>query len=146
MTQKDVKQRKKMPLVVGVLALLVIGGGGWFWWHKNHQGSMMKPVAPVPYVMALPPLMSTLDNGSGRPSYVRVTAQLELSDQKDAPVVKDHLAEIQDLFQTYFHDTHPDELSGVGIYRLREAMLAQIGNILAPVSVRNLFFTELLVQ
>ncbi|WP_227003238.1 flagellar basal body-associated FliL family protein [Kozakia baliensis] len=138
------------PLWAVLAGIVLLGGGGIAWWRLHniaHPATETAKLA-VPYVMALPSLMSTLDSGTdtGRSYFVRVTAQLQLSDEKDAFAVKAKFPEIQDLFQTYFHNTRPDELAGVGIYRLREAMLAQINNIVAPIQVQNLFFTELLVQ
>ena len=54
---------------------------------------------------------------------------------------------IQDLFQTYLREMHPDELRGsAGIYRLREELLARANIAVAPAHINNILFTQLLIQ
>ena len=138
--------RKKMLLTaMAVLLAIAIGGGAYVWKAKHHGAPKVVAVAS-PYNLPIPPMMATLDGDSGHASYVRVTAQLQLASEQDADAVRSRLPQVEDLFQTYLHDTRPDELAGSGIYRLREALFAQISNVLAPIPVRDLFFTELLVQ
>ena len=57
------------------------------------------------------------------------------------------MPQIEDLFQTYLREMHPDELSGsIGSYRLREEFIARISIAAAPVRVRDVLFTELFTQ
>jgi flagellar FliL protein len=135
-------------IVLAALAvLLALGGGvGVYVWRARHHAAPAAERVAAPYDLPVPTMMATLDSESGHATFVRVTAQIELASERDADSVRGRMPQIEDLFQTYLHDTRPDELAGSGIYRLREAMLAQLGNILAPVPVRDLFFTELLVQ
>lgn len=138
--------RKKMLLTAVAVLLAISIGGGAYVWKAKHHASPKVVAAASPYNLPIPPMMATLDGDSGHASYVRVTAQLQLASEQDADVVRRRLPQVEDLFQTYLHDTRPDELAGSGIYRLREALFAQISNALAPIPVRDLFFTELLVQ
>ena len=138
--------RKKMLLTaVAVLLAISVGGSAYFWKTKHHAAPKVA-VAASPYNLPIPPMMAPLDGDSGHASYVRVTAQLQLASEQDADAVRQKLPQVEDLFQTYLHDTRPEELAGRGIYRLREALCAQISNVRAPIPVRDLFFTELLVQ
>jgi len=97
-------------------------------------------------LITIPTLVSNLDTGDGRARYVRISARLQVEDSKDTAKIGPLMPQIQDAFQTCLHGMRPDELTGAGIYRLRETMLAQISNILAPLSVHDLFFVEVLVQ
>jgi len=138
--------RNLILAAVAILLAFAAGGGMYVWKMKHSAKSPQAVVAASPFNLPLPTMMATLDSDSGHASFVRVTAQLQLASEQDAGVVRQKFPQIEDLFQTYLHDTRPDELSGSGIYRLREALFAQISNVLAPVSLRDLFFTELLVQ
>lgn len=143
-------KKPKLLILMAAVAVLLLGGGGAFAWHHFHQSASHSkvPAADIiqPMNIVIPTIMSNLDSGDGRPRYVRVSARLQLADGRDAEKVLPLMPEIQNAFQSYLHETRPDELSGSGIYRLREALLTQIANIVAPIRVRDLFFVELLVQ
>jgi len=147
-TEAAPKGGKRGMVLAIVAVLLALGlGGGLYFWKSHHHAAAPKVVAKVePVTLAVPTMMASLNAQDGRAVFARVTAQLQLNTPRDAEAAKAHMSQIEDLFQTYLHDTRPDELRGSWIYRLREAMLGQIANILAPTPVRDLFFTELLVQ
>jgi len=100
----------------------------------------------MPVLVALPTIMSNLDTGGGPAQFVKVTAQLQIARGGDEAAVRAKMPQIQDVFQAYLHETRPEELSGAGLYRLREAMFRQVGNVVAPVVVTDLLFVELLTQ
>jgi flagellar FliL protein len=51
------------------------------------------------------------------------------------------------LFQTYLREMHPDELRGAaGTYRLREELIDRASIAAAPARVKDVLFTELLIQ
>ncbi|GBR43612.1 flagellar FliL protein [Neokomagataea tanensis NBRC 106556] len=97
-------------------------------------------------ILSIPTIMSNLDTGDGRARYVKITARVQTEGTPDAAKMALVMPQIQDAFQTCLHGMRPDEMEGVGIYRLRETMLVQIENIMAPLPVKDLFFVEVLVQ
>lgn len=138
-------KRKYILMAGGVLVVLVVGG--FFGFKKMHQTP--QAVAPKKVeltIIPIPTIISNLDAGDGRARFVRVTARV----QAEGTLSPDKLAlvmpQIQDAFQTCLHGMRPDEMAGSGVYRLRETMLVQIANIMAPLPVRDLFFVEVLVQ
>lgn len=141
-------KRGKMTVLAVLALILALGGGGGAYYWTHHARSVVKPAAVVisPFNLAIPTIMATLDSEGGHATFVRVASQIQLADQRDAAAARAHIPQIEDLYQTYLHDTRPEELAGSGLYRLREALLAQISNALAPIQVRDLFFTEVLVQ
>lgn len=148
-TESAAPKGGKRGLMLAIAAvLLAIGlGGGVYFWKSHHHAGVKKVVAKVePVTLAVPTMMASLNTGEDHAVFARLTAQIQFNSAQDAKTAEAHMSQIQDLFQTYLHDTRPDELQGSGIYRLREAMFAQLANVLAPVPVRDLFFTELLVQ
>lgn len=148
-TQVFKGSKRKLMLLV-ILGLLAVAGGGWFAWKHFHHAAT--PIVKAEsqtvkwIIVNIPTVMSNLDSGPDRVRYVRVTARLEVEDGKAAGDIPARMPQILDAFQTCLHGIRPDELSGAGIYRLRETMFAQISNILAPLQVEDLFFTEVLVQ
>ncbi|EHH68214.1 flagellar basal body-associated FliL family protein [Gluconobacter morbifer] len=141
--------RRRIMLLAGMICLLLLGGGAFAWRHFHH--SAPSPVSAASrtvrwITIPIPPVLSNLDSGTGRIRYVRINAQLEIEDSKEATRISTLMPQIQDAFQTCLHGMRPEELAGSGIYRLRETMLVQITNIVAPLQVRNLFFAEVLVQ
>ena len=54
---------------------------------------------------------------------------------------------IIDLFQSYLREMRPEELRGTaGTYRLREELIARASLAAPGAQVRDVLFTELLVQ
>ncbi|GAP25729.1 flagellar FliL protein [Gluconobacter frateurii NBRC 101659] len=136
-------------MIAAILCVLLAGGGAFAWQHFHYPAS--HPEKPIPQpekltIITIPTMVSNLDTGEGRARYIRISARLQVEDSKDTAKIGPLMPQIQDAFQTCLHGMRPEELSGAGIYRLRETLLAQVSNILAPLPVRDLFFVELLVQ
>ena len=141
--------KRKIIILAVLVCLLLAGGGAFAWKHFHHAATPAAKTAAQPVkwtTITIPTILSNLDSGSERTRYVRIGARLEVEDGKNAENVAALMPQIQDAFQTCLHGMQPSELSGSGIYRLRETMLAQITNIVAPLRVRDLFFVEVLVQ
>jgi flagellar protein FliL len=147
-TQDKPKKSRKLILIGGVAALCLLCGGGYFGWRHFHGSSKVQAKAAVqqPAMLTLPTIMSNLDAGDGHTQFVKLNARLEVARAQDQAAVEAMMPQILNVFQTYLHETRPDELSGGGLYRLREAMLQQIANTVAPIQIRDLYFTELLTQ
>ncbi|OAG74101.1 flagellar FliL protein [Gluconobacter japonicus] len=136
-------------MIAAILCVLLAGGGAFAWQHFHHPASHPEKPASQPEkltIITIPTMVSNLDTGEGRARYIRISARLQVEDSKDTAKIGPLMPQIQDAFQTCLHGMRPEELSGAGIYRLRETLLAQVSNILAPLPVRDLFFVELLVQ
>lgn len=136
-------------MIAAILCVLLAGGGAFAWQHFHHPASHPEKPTQQPEkltIITIPTMVSNLDTGEGRARYIRISARLQVEDSKDTAKIGPLMPQIQDAFQTCLHGMRPEELSGAGIYRLRETLLAQVSNILAPLPVRDLFFVELLLQ
>ena len=92
-------------------------------------------------------MVANLDSNPHRPSYVKLVARLELGSPADVARVTQAMPRLQDLFQTYLREMHPEELRGAaGTYRLREELIARANVAAAPARVKDVLFTELLIQ
>jgi flagellar FliL protein len=151
--KKGLDRRKLIMLAVPLL-VAGIGAGLWFSGvlprllglsHDAEKAADAKPSAPV--FIDLPEMVANLNSSPHKPSYVKVVARLELSSPEDLERVKQAIPRLQDLFQTYLREMHPDELRGAaGTYRLREELIDRASIAAAPARVKDVLFTELLIQ
>ncbi|RUT26207.1 flagellar basal body-associated protein FliL [Asaia sp. W19] len=146
-------KRKRLILIVSSLVLLLtIGGAGYFAIHKgwlfSHKDSA-DPAGQAPTqttILAVPSIISSLDNGEGRPVYVKMTARVEIAGVQNEASLRRYIPQIQDIFQTYLHETRPQEIRGNGVYRLRETLLRRLRIEIAPLNITNFYITEFLIQ
>lgn len=146
--------KRKLILLAGIpLVLLLAGAGLWFSGVLPHVLGMDKPkdhaeeAAVPPTYVDLPEMVANLNSGKGRPSYVKLTARIEVPKADDAVKVKAAMPRLQDLMQTYLREMRPEELRGsAGTYRLREELLVRANAAVAPAKVSDILFTQMIVQ
>ena len=92
-------------------------------------------------------MIANLNSNPQRPSYVKLTARLEVPKPEDVERVKAAMPRLQDLFQTYLREMRPEELRGsAGTYRLREELIARANLAAAPARITDVLFTQMLIQ
>lgn len=149
------RRSRKRLLLVGVAVLLlaaVVGGvllmknGHSFHSVQSQAATRANQMLNPPIVLGIPSIVSNLDNGDGRPVYVKLTAKVEISGARDEASLQNMIPHVQDIFQTYLHETRPQDIRGDGIYRLREAIIRRLRAELTPLQVTNLYLVEFLIQ
>jgi len=113
------------------------------------HGSGKKPVraAGTPILVDIPDIVSNLDTGGRRASFIKMHVKIEVLGEDAAAKLQEQNARVLDIFQTYLRSTRPDELQGgEDTYRLREALMNRIDVALAPIQVQDVLFTSILVQ
>ncbi|MCX5618058.1 flagellar basal body-associated FliL family protein [Bombella sp. TMW 2.2543] len=149
--------RKKLILLSAVPLLLVGGGIGAWQAHllpfggsgkaAAHNGQpASSEAASQRLLLSVPSATANLDNGAGRTMYVKMTASVEVEGAQNLTALQARIPEIQDIFQTYLHESRPQDLHGSGFYRLREALLRRLRVAFAPLTISNIYITELLTQ
>jgi flagellar FliL protein len=146
---------RKLILLAVPLLVAAILSGLWFTGilprmlglgHETSKIEAAKP-APPPVYVDMPEMIANLNGNPHKPSYVKLTARLEVPKPEDAERVRANMPRLQDLFQTYLREMRPDELRGsAGTYRLREELLARANVAAAPARIADVLFTQLLVQ
>lgn len=148
--------KKKLILIAAPVVLLLAGGGGAYFagllpfgrHPKPTEEAEHKPAAPAPPVFAeLPDIVANLNTGGRRSSFVKLKARLELSKPEDQAALQAAMPRVLDLFQTYLREMRPEELrSSAGTWRLREELIARASLASAPARIKDVLFTEILVQ
>ncbi len=146
---------RRRLVLLALPALLAVGVAGlWFSGTLQHLLGMgrkgPKPAAlaaPPPVFVTIPVMVANLNAGPDRQSFVKLGAKLEVPTKADAKRAEEAMPRIVDLFQTYLREMRPRDFRGsAGTWRLREALLARAAIALAPGRVRDVLFTEILVQ
>ena len=146
--------RRKLIMVGAPLLVAGLGAGLWFTGVLPHLLGLSREApkaadakANAPVFVDLPEMVANLNSNPHRPNYVKVIARLEVGSPEDAERVKQAMPRLQDLFQTYLREMQPEELRGAaGTYRLREELIGRANVAAAPARVKDVLFTELLVQ
>jgi flagellar FliL protein len=103
------------------------------------------PVQPV--YLDMPDIVANLNTNNRRPSYIKLNARIEFGSQQDLDHARQVLPRLQDMFQTYLREMHPEELRGsAGSYRLHEELIARANIAVAPSRVTNVLFVQMLIQ
>jgi flagellar protein FliL len=145
----------KLILLAAPVVLLLAGAGLWFSGilphvlgmdkHEDHAAEAAKPVPPS-YV-DIPDMVANLNSESRKPSYVKLSARVEVPNPADVERVKAGMPRLQDMMQTYLREMRPEELRGsAGTYRLREELLVRANVAVAPAKVSDVLFTQMLIQ
>ena len=156
--EKAKPKGKRRMVLLAVPALLLLAGGGAYatgllpgFGHGGkdaHSAGHADSNAPGPPVFfELPDLVANLNVGNRRATFIKLRSRLELARPEDIALVQAALPRLQDMFQTFLREMRPEELrNSAGTYRLREELIARASLAVPGASVRDVLFTELLVQ
>jgi flagellar FliL protein len=90
-------------------------------------------------------IVNLADKGGTR--YLRVSMDLELENEEAVEVVEKRLPKIRDAILMILPTKKYEDIGTVeGKVSLREEMLAKINELMKPEKIRNIYFTEFVVQ
>jgi len=147
------KKRSKLPLILGLVAMLGLGGGGFY---ATYAGLILAPadpaevkddVASLPDIAFVPvdPVIISLGPGSAS-KHLRFTAQLEVPTSHSAEVTL-LLPRILDVLNGYLRAIDVAELEDPSaMVRLRAQMLRRIQIVTGEGRVRDLLVTEFVLN
>ena len=146
-------RRKLIIIVAAAVVVLMIGAGaaafffGLFGAVDKAAEAMAGASGQPPTFYTLPDLVVTLNAGDRRTRYLKTRVSLELATAKDASQIEFLVPRIVDYCQTYLRELRPDELRGsAAIVRMRDELLKRVNAAVAPVVVREILFTDLMVE
>lgn len=149
-------------IIILVVALAVLGGGGTFLWFKviapaigavdetdEKRGKKEKPermkMAPGP-MYPLDPFIINLA-GEGGKRFLKLTMELEVNDEKLSEEITANLPKIKDSILILLSSkTFEDIYTVAGKFKLRDEITARINSFLATGHLRNVYFTEFVIQ
>ena len=102
---------------------------------------------PLPVYYELPEFLVNLSTTGRAPSFLKMTVTLQLDKPTTIAQVEANKPRIQDMMNTYLRELRPSDLSGsAGVYRLRKEVLERINTVLEPGAVKDVLFSEFIVQ
>ena len=164
---EDEKTGGKSKLLIIIALVLLLGGGaagayfaGLFGGkaedeaahpeaseHAEEAKDGEEALANLPVYYELPEFLVNLSTTGTKVSFLKVAVTLELRDQVALPVVEANKPRIVDTFSTYLRELRTSDLAGsAGIYRLREELMARVNKTIEPGIVKDILFSEIIVQ
>ncbi len=99
------------------------------------------------HFLALDEMTVTLNSSGSRTRFLKLQLTLELEKQADEARIQAVMPRIVDNFQVFLRELRVEELEGSqGIYRIREELLSRVNAAADPVEVKDVLFTDMLIQ
>lgn len=151
--------KRKLILIIAAVVMLAAGGAAAYVVGlfeaadsaPDAESASAPPTAQAvpadPVFYSLPDLVVTLNAAERKPRYMKVRVVLALNSQADAAQAEKLSPRIIDYCQLYLRELRPEELRGTAaLVRMREELLRRVNAALAPVSVREVLFTDLFIE
>lgn len=151
--------KKKLIMIVGLAFLLLAGGAGGAYYAglfgggeqtEGDEEEVRKELGAQTgneVYVDIPEFLVNLNTNTRQSSFLKVTIVLELASKEDEAVIQANMPRIMDSFNTYLRELRPSDLYGsAGMYRLREELMGRVNKIIAPKSVKDLLFKQILIQ
>lgn len=146
------KKSKKLTILLAVVAVVAIMGTGislYTFFMNREQAPDSKPAAAVdaPYKI-FGPLDFTVNLADDQQRrYLKVTMALGYEDKGVAKELEQRSAQVRDLILEVLRNRSADEVSnGKGTSALRDDLLLEINANLSRGEVKEIYFTDFLVQ
>lgn len=148
---EEPKQKKRLPMILGIVGALAAGGGGflaiWSGLLGGGHSAQTASTTALPDIgfVAVPPLIISLPPGSSS-EHLRFAAQLEVEEQQ-ADAVTLLLPRIQDVLNGYLRAVSVVELQDPAtLVRMRAQLLRRIQLVAGDGRVRDLLVTEFVLN
>lgn len=149
------KKSSLLPMIIILVVLLIALGGGFFAWQKFMAAppagekkvvEEKKKEQTEPSIFKLETFVVNLARNAGR-RYLKTTLELELNDKLIEKEIRSKLAQIRDSILILLSGKSFDDVNTVGgKYKLKDEIITRINTILLEGRVRQIYFTEFVVQ
>ncbi|MBN1225721.1 MAG: flagellar basal body-associated FliL family protein [Deltaproteobacteria bacterium] len=146
------KRQKISRLTTLALIAVMLGSCLFFACGKDKEGaSGSKSKNKVEENKIIVPLESFIVNLLGKSRlgnrYLKVIMQLEISSEKDKDLIDKHKPQLRDTILLFLSNQTFDDVKTVeGKLELKQSLLSRINNILGQAIVKQVYFTEFVVQ
>ena len=156
--QEEKKGSALKFIIIGVL-VLVLGAGGFFGWMFFFSGDDELPAdeaavaneaavkeASMGHTFPLDTFVVNLNDPGGK-RYLKTKIELEYVDELLGDELKQRLPQLRDVILLLLSSKGLDEIQGVeGKISLRREMIQRINQTLKAGKVRNIYFTQFVIQ
>jgi flagellar FliL protein len=159
---KEEPKRKKSPMTLIVLALVIVlvMGGGAFAWKSGMLSSVLggkherkaagaakeDSKADIGPIYAMDPFIVNLNEPLGK-RYLKVKVELEMDKESLKDEMDKRLPQFRDGILTLLSSKSYKDISDLsGKYQLRAEILGMVNGYLRTGKVKNVYFTEFIVQ
>jgi flagellar FliL protein len=152
------KGKSFKKLILLGLAVVVLAGGGFYAWKsgllpgsandkkKAHAATPAPPKVEIGPIRSMDTFILNLADPSGK-RYLKVKMDLELSDDKLMAEIDKRLPQLRDAVLSTLSGKTFEDVAGVeGKMQLRAEMMAMLNQYLKSGKVKNIYFTEFIVQ
>jgi len=148
------KKKGMLFIIIGVL-VVVMGGGGFFAYKKfmspkpavtEEEQIKKEPVEKEGEMFALEPFLVNLSDPKGK-RYLKVTVTLELDSPKAKEKAEKMVPKMRDMVIMMLTSLSFEEvMTPEGKIRVREELFERFNLIMRPERVKEIFFTDFVVQ
>ena len=164
--EKDIQEEetgRKSPLkwiLIGV-TVLVLAGGGFVGWTMVRGGSETAPDAPavsakpasktaaepeVGQTFTMDPFVVNLNEPGGK-RYLKSKIELEFVEQALRQELESRLPQLRDVILIHLSTKALEDIQSVdGKIELKNALIKRINQVLKQGKIRNLYFTQFVIQ
>lgn len=143
---------KKNPMVkylILVLLLVLVAGGGYVGWAKfmagDHEKSKPAP-PPQPVMYDAGVFLANLADPGGK-RYLKVSIQMEAENQAVSQEINNRTVEVKDLILMLLSSKEYQEIGTAnGKMNLKKELLTRLNRMLQSGKIKEIYFTEFLVQ
>ncbi|MBW1729663.1 MAG: flagellar basal body-associated FliL family protein [Deltaproteobacteria bacterium] len=158
--EQAAKKGLPMKLIILVLLVFIMAGGGFFAWKsgmlnkflgggekeaaaKKTEESAKPDIGPI-YPMEV--FIVNLMDPMGK-RYLKAKIELELSEEEMRPEVDKRLPQLRDAILTLLSSKSFKDINDLsGKYQLRAEIMATLNRYLKTGKIKNVYFTEFIVQ
>ena len=149
------KKGSSLKMVIVFVLLLALGGGGFFVWQKflnvpaGEGGEVATKKAKEKQevsVFKMDSFVVNLAKNAGR-RYLKMTMELELDDKTVESEIKQKMPQIRDSILILLSGKSFEDINTIGgKYKLKDEIITRINTILIGGRIRQIYFTEFVIQ
>lgn len=155
-THEEAPKRKKLPIniiIIGIL-LLCLSGGGFYVWKSGLISEDSSEIAlddqnqdqEIGPIYSLETFIVNLVGGRGK-NYLKAKVELELDSDKTEIEINKRLPQVRDAILTMLSSKSNEDINTLeGKFQLRAEIISTLNQYLKTGRVKNVYFTDFIVQ